>query len=77
LGKERRKAHEMDYFERDHAWFVAYAPADAPRLVVAVLNEHSGHGSSHAAPIAVRVIDAWVDLEQARLTRAFPGEVAP
>ena len=46
---------------RDHAWFVAYAPAEEPQIVVAVLNEHSGHGGSKAAPIAVKVIDAWYD----------------
>lgn len=41
---------------RDHAWFVAYAPADDPEIVVAVLNEHGGHGGSAAAPIAQRVL---------------------
>ncbi len=70
LGRERLKNEEMSYWERDHAWFVAWAPAEAPELVVAVVNEHSGHGSSAAAPIAVRVIDAWFDLGQARLARA-------
>jgi penicillin-binding protein 2 len=44
---------------RDHAWFVAYAPAEAPRIVVAVLNEHGGHGGSAAAPIAQRVLARW------------------
>ena len=38
--------------ERDHALFVAYAPADAPRYAVAVVVEHGGGGSSAAAPIA-------------------------
>jgi penicillin-binding protein 2 len=42
----------------DHAWFVAYAPADAPRVAVAVLVEHGGHGGSEAAPLASRVIKA-------------------
>jgi penicillin-binding protein 2 len=46
---------------RDHAWFVAYAPADAPRIVVAVLNEHGGHGGSAAAPIAQRVLARWTE----------------
>ncbi len=46
---------------RDHAWFVAYAPADAPRIVVAVLNEHGGHGGSAAAPIAQRVLARWAE----------------
>ncbi len=42
---------------RDHAWFVAYAPVDAPSIVVVVFVEHGGHGSTAAAPIAKRVID--------------------
>lgn len=42
----------------DHAWFVGYAPAQAPRIVVAALVEHGGHGGATAAPIARRVFDA-------------------
>jgi penicillin-binding protein 2 len=42
----------------DHAWFAGYAPADDPRLVVAVLVEHGGHGGAAAAPIARTVFDA-------------------
>jgi penicillin-binding protein 2 len=44
---------------RDHAWFVAFAPAEAPQIVVAVLNEHGGHGGSAAAPIAQKVLARW------------------
>jgi penicillin-binding protein 2 len=46
--------------ERDHAWFVAYAPAGDPKIAVAVLVEHGGHGSSTAAPLAQRVIAAYL-----------------
>lgn len=66
LGRERQKVDEMEYFQRDHAWFVAYAPAEKPEIVVAVLNEHSGHGGTEAAPIAVAVIDAFFELRQQR-----------
>ena len=45
---------------RDHALFVAFAPADKPTLVVAVLVENGGHGSSAAAPIARQVFDAYL-----------------
>jgi len=45
---------------RDHALFVAFAPAEKPRLVVAVLVENGGHGSSVAAPIARQVFDAYL-----------------
>jgi penicillin-binding protein 2 len=37
---------------RDHAWFVAFAPVDSPKIAVAVLAEHMGHGGSAAAPLA-------------------------
>lgn len=47
---------------RDHAWFVSYAPADAPRIAVAVLVEHMGHGGSAAAPLAKQMIEAFVKL---------------
>jgi len=40
----------------DHAWFVGYAPVEAPRIAVAVLVEHGGHGGAVAAPIAEAII---------------------
>lgn len=46
--------------EKDHAWFVAYAPAEDPAIVVSVLVEHGGHGSSTAAPLARQVIAAYL-----------------
>ena len=45
---------------RNHGLFVAFAPVEAPRIVVAVIAENGG-GSSAASPIARRVIDAWLD----------------
>jgi penicillin-binding protein 2 len=45
---------------RDHALFVAFAPAEKPRLVVSVLVENGGHGSSAAAPVARAVFDAFL-----------------
>lgn len=41
-----------------HAWFVAFAPADAPRVAVAIVVENAGYGGAVAAPIARRVIAA-------------------
>ena len=41
---------------RSHAWFVAFAPADAPRVAVAIVVENAGYGGEVAAPIARRVI---------------------
>jgi penicillin-binding protein 2 len=45
---------------RDHALFISYAPADDPQIAVAVIVEHGGHGSSVAAPIARRIMDAYL-----------------
>jgi len=47
---------------RDHAWFVAYAPAEDPKVAVAVLVENTGHGGTYAAPIAKALIEEyWKD----------------
>lgn len=45
---------------RDHAWFVAIAPASDPKIAVAVVVEHGGHGGSAAAPLARDVISAYL-----------------
>lgn len=45
---------------RDHAWFIAFAPAENPTIAVVVLVENGGHGSSAAAPIARQVFDYWL-----------------
>ncbi len=58
----RRQSEKMAWKYRDHAWFVAYAPADAPQIAVAVLIEHGGHGGSAAAPVARMVIERWFQL---------------
>jgi len=47
-----RKNEEMPWELRDHALFVAYAPADRPRYAISVFVEHGGSGSKAAAPIA-------------------------
>ncbi len=74
LGTKRLSAEETAYFERDHAWFASYAPIENPELVVVVVNEHSGHGGSKAAPIATKVIDAWDQLKKAQGPAPKVGE---
>ena len=44
----------------DHALFIAFAPVEDPRIAVAVIAEHGGGGSSTAAPLARKVMDAWL-----------------
>jgi penicillin-binding protein 2 len=48
----------------DHAWFVAYAPFEDPKIAVAILVEHGGHGGAAAAPVAKKVIEAFMKNEE-------------
>ncbi len=78
LGARRLKASQVGYFERDHAWFAAFAPAEDPEIVVVVLNEHSGFGSTNAAPTAAAVVKKWMELKaQDALERAGGPAAAP
>ena len=45
---------------QDHAWFVCYAPAQDPKIAIAVIIEHGEHGSSAAAPVAKELIHAYL-----------------
>lgn len=47
---------DLPWKYRDHAIFIAYAPADKPKYALAVLVEHGGGGSSVAAPIAAKIL---------------------
>jgi penicillin-binding protein 2 len=47
---------------RDHAWFVAFAPVESPKIAVVVLAEHMGHGGAAAAPLAKEVIETYMKL---------------
>ncbi len=53
----------IPYKHRDHAWFLAYAPADAPEMVLVVLIEHGGSGSSTAGPIARQILEDYYSLQ--------------
>ena len=45
----------------EHAWFVAFAPAEAPEIVACVIVENAGHGSEWAAPGVRKIIKAYLD----------------
>ncbi len=73
LAQDEEEAPELaDVPEllRDHALFIAFAPADAPKIALAVLLEHAGHGGSAAAPIARQVMDAWLLPDEPQPARA-------
>jgi penicillin-binding protein 2 len=66
VGKPK-KGENIPWEQRDHAWFVAYAPAENPAIAVAVLVEHAGAGGGAvAAPVANQVLQAFFDLEAER-----------
>ena len=52
--------HTIDFKFRDHALFISFAPADDPKIAVAVVVENGGHGGSVAAPIAGQVIKQFL-----------------
>ncbi|NJK89495.1 MAG: hypothetical protein HC923_08905 [Myxococcales bacterium] len=66
LGADRVKSRDADWHLRDHAWFVAVAPAEEPEVVIVVFNEHGGGGSGSAAPIAMDVLRAYRELSEIR-----------
>ncbi|MGA9657510.1 MAG: penicillin-binding protein 2 [Asticcacaulis sp.] len=51
-----RATLHLDWARRDHAWFVAFAPADAPKYALSVIVQHGGWGSSSAAPKAREIM---------------------
>ena len=57
---EKYDAKKIDERYRDHALFVAFAPADDPKIALAIVVENSGFGGQNSAPIARRVFDYWL-----------------
>ena len=55
--KDKYDARKLEEHQRDHALYMAYAPADKPRIALAIVVENAGFGAAHAAPIARRVFD--------------------
>ncbi len=63
MSQDEAKARAMETIPlhlRDHALFIAFAPADNPQIAVGVLAEHGGHGASVAAPIARKLMDMYL-----------------
>jgi penicillin-binding protein 2 len=46
---------------KDHAWFMCYAPAEAPEVALAVILENAGHGGAEAAPVAGRWLHSYFE----------------
>ena len=59
-AREKYNASKMEEHQRDHALYIAYAPADDPKIVLAAVVENAGFGAASAAPISRRVFDYWL-----------------
>jgi penicillin-binding protein 2 len=59
-GSASMDPRSLPYHLRHQALFVGYAPAETPRIAVAVVVEHGGYGGTTAAPIARKIFDAWL-----------------
>jgi penicillin-binding protein 2 len=59
-GNVSTNPHALPLHLRHQAWFIGYAPADDPKIAVAVMVEHGGYGASTAGPIARKIMDAWL-----------------
>ncbi|GAB3366789.1 MULTISPECIES: penicillin-binding protein 2 [Giesbergeria] len=58
--KDKYNAARLQERQRDHALYIAFAPADNPQIALAVIVENAGFGGAQAAPIARRVFDYWL-----------------
>ena len=69
------KQKDIDYKDRDHALFVAFAPYKDPKYSISVVVEHGGTGSGSAAPIAKKIIKKVLERDQIReRTKNLTGE---
>ena len=83
--KSRYNASKLEEHQRDHAVYMAFAPAENPKIALALIVENAGWGAEAAAPIARRVFDFWVaglypseaDLAQVRSGKGGPPAGKP
>ncbi len=64
------KQSELDYKDRDHALYIAFAPYENPKYSISVVIEHGGSGSSSAAPIAKKVIKKVLERHEIRMAQS-------
>jgi penicillin-binding protein 2 len=79
-GAAGEKTKNQKWAQRDHAWFIAFAPADSPRYAMSVLVEHGGMGGDAAAPKAVEIMRVALLKDpavRARIVQAAPATDAP
>src|SRR6478752_1335569 len=59
-AKEKYNAGKLEEHQRDHALYIAFAPADDPKIAIAAIVENAGFGAASSAPITRRVFDYWL-----------------
>ncbi|HJQ85359.1 MAG TPA: penicillin-binding transpeptidase domain-containing protein, partial [Candidatus Binatia bacterium] len=68
MGEDRNKANRGEKAGRDHAWFIAFAPVDAPEIAIACIVEHAGGGGgAFAAPVVQQVLEHYFTRNQGPL----------
>jgi len=69
---ERYEESEVALRNRDHALFIAYAPAEDPEIAIAVIAENGGHGGSTAGPVARKIMDFYLLDEKLQSEKSPP-----
>jgi penicillin-binding protein 2 len=69
----QRARHDLDpnlagYYNRAHAWFAGFAPADDPEVAIVVLVEHGGSAARNAAPIAIQILQEYLGAREQNVT---------
>jgi penicillin-binding protein 2 len=65
------KQKDLNYKDRDHALFIAFAPYKNPKYAISVVVEHGGSGGSEAAPIAKKIIKKVLERDDLRQKASF------
>ncbi|MBK9494347.1 MAG: hypothetical protein IPO08_07345 [Xanthomonadales bacterium] len=61
VGDEARDQSTLSQNQRNQALFIAFAPAESPQIALALVVEGGGSGARAAAPVARRILDAWLE----------------
>ena len=69
----RTKENALATQYRDHGWFMAFAPLDHPKIAIACIIEHAGHGGSTAAPVVKQVMEKYFELYPIQGAPAIPA----
>lgn len=59
--KKRKHEHELDFYDRSHAWFTSYGPYNNPQYIVMAMVEHGGHGGAAAGRIISKIYNKLLE----------------